>query len=118
MTMRYTKAPTERQLKVSGEIKKIISQAFLIQEVYHPMLEAALLSVAEVRISPDLKLATIFYSYLYGQKEQLQDILTDLLPEFRHLIAKKMQLRFVPEIRFVYDESGEHAYKINNLLKE
>jgi len=62
MVYRYNKPPTQRQLQVAESIKHVISEMFLRNELSHPFFEQNIITVSEARISPDLKLVTVFIS--------------------------------------------------------
>lgn len=116
MTIRYSKNPSNRQLKISEEIRKQVSQLMLSNDVYHPYLEGVILSINDVRISPDLGVATIFFTHSGGEKKNVLEVLNALAPEIRTILAKKMQFRAVPKIRFIYDETIDNSIRIASIL--
>lgn len=116
MTMRYSKNPSHRQLKVAEEIRKRVSQLMLNGDIYHPYLEGIILSINDARISSDLGMATIFFTHSGGEKKNVLEVLNSLVPEIRMILAKKIQLRMVPQLRFVYDETIDNSVRIGNLL--
>lgn len=83
------------------------------------LLENAFLSIAEVRVSPDLSVAKIYLSMtLAKDKNALLKKINDHKKEFRKLLGDKVgkQLRIVPEIIFYIDEVEENAQRLDNLI--
>ncbi|CAL7959212.1 Ribosome-binding factor A [Alphaproteobacteria bacterium] len=108
MTQRYSKQPSQRQLMVSNTMHRILAEAIVSYEIHHPELRNELLSVAQVKISPDLKIATVFVivrSCTKDTQEQMLSLLQKLSNEIRHIVTKKLHLRYAPEIRFMLDDT-------------
>ena len=119
MTYRYTKPPSQRQLRVAESIRHEIAAILLRGELNHPFFESHIITVAEVRISPDLKLATAFMMFPDNvDKKALLKFFKELAPMFRKLIANKLTLRFSPVIKFALDESIKKALKVQELLNK
>lgn len=118
MTMRYNAAPSHRQLKVSEEIRKHLSEMLLRQDISDAILDNAFISITDVRISRDLKLATIFFTHITGKTSDITKVLTILTPSIRKILSTKMNLKFAPQIRFVFDKTIDQAIKIEKLLRE
>ena len=83
---------------------------------------AGVVSIAEVRISPDLLIATVFISLLSGENadknKELEVYLNGQSPLIRKLLAKKMILRSVPNLKFVVDDIIEHGAKLETKIAE
>jgi ribosome-binding factor A len=117
MTRHYSKPPSNRQLKISHEIRSAMAHFFTKGEYYHPLLESVMVTIAEVRISADLKIATAFVILPDDtNKKEIMSTLKEVIPEIRKVITEKLQLRFSPEIRFVLDETVEKAIKIDSIF--
>ena len=87
-------------------------------DVHDPVIEAHMITVPEVRMSPDLRLATIYIVPLGGRDEK--DVLEALDRNKRYLrgeIARRVNLKFAPEIRFRIDERFDEAERIEKLLR-
>lgn len=111
------RVPSQRQLRVAEELKKVIS-TFLYKITQHnSILCNAMLSISEARVTSDLKSATMFYTYCNGDKEQIDKELKLICPQVKQLIAKEMRIKYIPEIVFVYDTHSEKAFKIESLIK-
>lgn len=109
----------QRNLRVGEEIRHALASIFMRGEVHSMDLLGASITVSEVRVSPDLKNATAFVMPLAGKnKEGLLEALKKSSPELRHLVGKKIKLRYTPKIFFALDESYDEAERISNLLSK
>jgi len=87
-------------------------------EVHDPVIEAHMITVPEVRMSPDLRLATIYIMPLGGHDEkEVLDALDRNKRYMRGEIARRVNLKFAPEIRFRLDERFDEAERIEKLLR-
>tara|TARA_B100000809_G_scaffold224404_1_gene234526 strand:+ start:853 stop:1218 length:366 start_codon:yes stop_codon:yes gene_type:complete len=113
------KPVTQRQLKVGEMIKQALGMIFLRDEAKLPNLETREITVTEVRMSQDLKIAKAFVLPLGGKNAQE---VIDKLKEFsfvvRKVLSKKITIKFLPKLLFVKDESFDYAEKIENLIKQ
>ena len=109
--------PSQRQLRVGEEIRSALAQVFAHGETHIPTLDSASITVSEVRISPDLKNATVFVMPLAGsQKDVVMQTLADQATNIRQLMNKRIVLRYSPKLYFKLDISFENANRINELL--
>ena len=116
---REQKGPTQRQLRVAEEIRHLLSAIFARGEFRDPDLVGIAVTVAEVRISPDLKNATAFVSRLgRSDIEALLPALKRAAPYLRGELAKEMRLRVAPQISFQPDTAIEYAMHVDALLKQ
>jgi ribosome-binding factor A len=107
---------TRRQERVSDRIHQEISD-LLQKEMRDPRLD--FVTVTDVEISPDLKLATVFVTTL-GDREAGNSALAGLQHAsgyIRRELAQRLQMRIVPELRFVLDESWERGARVDALLE-
>lgn len=112
------KPPSQRQLKVGEELRNAIAQIFAHGETHDPVLDSASITVSEVRISPDLKNATVFVMPLAGgNKEVVMNTLKEQAGRIRSLMSKHIVLRYTPKLFFKLDVSFENANRINELLQ-
>ena len=108
---------SKRQLRVGEVIRRALSEVFSRGDVYDSCLARVTLTIAEVRMSPDLKQAFIFALPLAQPfTKELQAALKREAPRLRSYVGKSVSLRFTPELRFVEDKSFDEAQKINTLL--
>ena len=110
---------SQRQLRVGEMVKQALSLIFIKGEAKIPNLETNLITVTEVRMSPDLKSARAFVIPL-GGKDSKKTV--DLLKEFSHIVrkilSKKIEMKYLPNVSFVEDKSFEYAEKIEKLIKQ
>ena len=110
---------SQRQLRVGEMVKQALSLIFIKGEAKIPNLETNLITVTEVRMSPDLKSARAFVLPL-GGKDSKKTV--DLLKEFSHIVrkilSKKIEMKYLPKVSFVEDKSFEYAEKIEKLIKQ
>ena len=110
---------SQRQLRVGEMVKQALSLIFIKGEAKIPNLETNLITVTEVRMSPDLKSARAFVLPL-GGKDTKKTV--DLLKEFsyivRKILSKKIEMKYLPKVSFVEDKSFEYAEKIEKLIKQ
>ena len=121
MVRRASSAPTQRQLRVGEEIRHSIAWALERGEVRDHAVVGVAITVTEVRISPDLKNATVFITPLGGGDQEAVTAVTDGLnraaPFFRRMIAKQLELRAVPRLKFIPDVSFDKASEMDALMR-
>ncbi len=119
ITNRIGKPVTQRQLRVGEMIKQSLGMIFLKNEAKVPNLETNKITVTEVKMSQDLKIARAFVLPLGGENA---DEAVSTLKEFsflvRKVLSKKIDMKFLPKILFSKDESFEYAEKIEKLIKQ
>ena len=113
------KAPSTRQLKVSRELQRDLAE--IIRSKGMAAFGGAMVTVSEVRISPDLSVAKIYVSIFPSEKaDAVMGILNDNLKTYRGELGRKVasQLRIVPELVLYLDTSLDYAAHIDELLKK
>jgi ribosome-binding factor A len=111
------KGPTQRQLRVGELIRHELAAILSRGEIHDPVLAKYVISVTQVRLSPDLKLATCYIMPLGGQDEKPVIAALDQHKRFlRGEIAHRVNLKFAPELRFRRDEAFDEALRIDRLL--
>jgi len=120
MIKQSNKAPfSQRQLRVGELIKQSLGQIFLRDEAKVPVLETKNITVTEVRMSPDLKNARAYVIPLGGKdSEKAVSILTEFSPRIRMALSKKINMKFLPRVSFVSDQSFDYAEKIEKLIQK
>jgi ribosome-binding factor A len=117
MTRDKGREPSQRQLKVGELIRHSVAEIFTRGEIVDEVLNQYSLTVPEVRMTPDLKLATIYVLPLGG--EGAKDVIAHLDKHKRFLrgeLAHRVNLKFMPELRFKIDTSFERSARIDALL--
>jgi ribosome-binding factor A len=110
-------APSQRQLKVGELIRHALADIFSRGDVTDEVIARHSLTVPEVRMSPDLKLATCFVMPLGGG--EAKEVVAHLEKHKRFLrgeVARRISLKFMPELRFKVDTSFEASARIDELL--
>ena len=113
------KAASTRQLKVARELQKDLAE--IIRSKGMAVFDGAMVTVSEVRISPDLSVAKVFVSIFPSEKaEKVMGILEEnakaIRGELGRMVAK--QFRIVPELIFILDSTLDYAEHIEELLKK
>ena len=110
--------PSQRMLRVAELIRHTMAELLVRSAMGDPVLESKAITIPEVRMSPDLKLATIYVMPLGGKS--IADVLAALDRHKKGLrgeIARRINLRFAPDIRFKADPSSDYVAKIDALLE-
>jgi ribosome-binding factor A len=111
-------APSQRQLRVGELIRHALAEMLTRGEVHDPVIENHLITVPQVNMTADLRLATIYVIPLGGRDTDA--VLAALERNKRYLrgeIAKRVNLKFAPDIRFRLDERFDEAERIEKLLR-
>jgi len=112
-------APSQRQLRAGELIRHALADILLRGEVGDPELDRFQIGVHEVVMSPDLKIATIYVRPLLdGQNDKAVKILAEHARYIRGLLAPRVDMKFMPELRFRIDTAADYADKIDRLLKD
>lgn len=108
-----------RLLKVGEQVRHVISELLMRQEVHDEVLSAHTISVTEVRMSPDLRHAAVFVKPLLGADEEavLKALRTNTA-FFQREVAGKLKLKYAAKIRFMADETFDEASRIDALLAD
>jgi ribosome-binding factor A len=109
---------SQRQLRVGELVRHAVADILSQGSVHDPVLESHLITVPEVRMSPDLKLATVYVMPLGGRDaEQVLKALAANKPFIRSAVARRVNLKFAPDLRFRIDERFAEAERIEKLLR-
>jgi ribosome-binding factor A len=111
------RGPSQRQLKVGELIRHAVAEIFSRGEIVDEVLSRHSLTVPEVRMTPDLKLATVFVMPLGGgEAGEVVDHLEKHKRFLRGELARRVRLKFMPDLRFKLDTSFERSARIDELL--
>jgi ribosome-binding factor A len=112
-----TLGPTNRQLRAGENIRHVLVQIIARGEIHDPNLKGISITVGEVRMSPDLKHANVFVSALGEQDpEPIAKALNHAAAFLRGQMARELDAKFTPKLRFIPDKSYDVALKIDSLL--
>ena len=110
---------SQRQLRVGELVKQNLGQLFLRNEAKIPIINTKLITVTEVRMTPDLKTARVYVIPLGGiETKETVKILTEYSHLVRKALSKRLDIKFLPKLTFVEDNSFEYAEKIERIIKE
>ena len=109
---------SQRQLRVGEAVRHAIADILANGDVHDPDLEGHIITVPEVRMSPDLKLATVYVMPLGGRDTELVMAALERNKKFlRGEVAHRVNLKFAPDLRFRVDERFDEAERIEKLLR-
>ncbi|HEY5279782.1 MAG TPA: 30S ribosome-binding factor RbfA [Pseudolabrys sp.] len=109
---------SQRQLRVGELVRHAIAEMLTRGDIHDPVIEAHLITVPEVRMSPDLRLATIYVMPMGGRDaDEVVTAFDRHKKRLRTEIAHRINLKFAPDIRFRVDERFEEAERIDRLLR-
>jgi ribosome-binding factor A len=112
------KGPTQRALRAGELVRHALAEILARGEVHDSVIETHLITVPEVRMSPDLRVATVYILPLGGQDAAV--VLAALDRNKRYLrgeVAHRINLKFAPDIRFRIDDRFDEAERIERLLR-
>ena len=110
--------PTQRVLRVGELIRHALADMLTRGDVHDPAIEGRMITVPEVRMTADLRLATVYVMPLGGRDQQ--EVVAALERNKKYLrgeIARRVNLKFAPDIRFRVDERFDEAQRIDRLLR-
>ncbi|WP_341862964.1 30S ribosome-binding factor RbfA [Gymnodinialimonas sp. 57CJ19] len=108
---------SQRQLRVGELIRRTLSTVLARAEVHDPVLNAMSITVGEVRTSSDLKIATVYVMPLGGSgKDEAIEALKRNKGELRRLLGKDLKLKYLPDLRFVIDQTFDQMDATREML--
>src|SRR5262244_4243870 len=109
---------SQRLLRVAEAVRHAVADILVHGSVHDSDLEGHIITVPEVRMSPDLKLATIYVMPLGGRDTEIVVAALERNKKFlRGEVARRVNLKFAPDIRFRVDERFDEAERIERLLR-
>lgn len=109
--------PSQRQLRVGELVRRALSDILMRGDIHDPDLNRLSVTVGEVRMSPDLRVATAFVLPLGGKgQDEVVKLLARNQGELRRMIGRKLTLKFAPEIRFQLDETFDRLDEARELF--
>ena len=113
------KSYSQRQLRVGELVKQNLGELFIRNEAKIPLINSKLITVTEVRMTPDLKTARVYVIPLGGVDiKETVSILTEYSHLVRKALSKRLDIKFLPKLTFVEDNSFEYAEKIERIIKQ
>ena len=113
------RAFSQRQLRVGELVKQNLGELFIRNEAKIPNINSRIITVTEVRMTPDLKTARVYVIPLGGiDTKETVKILTEYSHLIRKALSKRLDIKFLPKLTFVEDNSFEYAEKIERIIKK
>jgi ribosome-binding factor A len=107
-----------RLLRVGEQVRHVLSELLQRGEVHDDVLQSHLVSVTEVRMSPDLRHATVFVKPLLGQDEEVVlKALRQNTAFFQREVAQRVRTKYAAKLKFLADESFDEGSHIDRLLR-
>jgi ribosome-binding factor A len=115
--MSKASAPSQRMLRAGELIRHALAQVIQRGDIGDPEIDRLVPTIAEVQVSPDLKIATAYVrSLIMGKEQETVDVLNRNRKFIRGLLAPKLDMKFMPEVRFRVDTSLDYANKVDEIL--
>lgn len=115
-----TLGPSQRQLRAGELIRHALTDVLAREDFHDPVLERAMITVGEVRCSPDLRHANVFVAPLGDDTEEGRNALAEALNGvagfLRGRLGKQIAMKFTPKLNFIADRSYDEATAIDRLL--
>jgi len=119
--MRRTETPEGRSvrlLRVGEQVRHVLSELLQRGDVHDDVLQTHLVSITEVRMSPDLRHATVFVKPLLGEDQEA--VLKSLRQNTAYLqreVARRVRMKYAAKLKFIPDESFDEGHHIDRLLR-
>jgi ribosome-binding factor A len=108
-----------RLLKVGEQVRHVLSELLMRQQVHDDVLSGHNVSITEVRMSPDLRYASVFAKSLLGEDDEaVLKALRTHTAFFQREVAQRLKLKYAAKLKFVADESFDEASRIDRLLAD
>jgi ribosome-binding factor A len=112
-------ARSQRQLRAGENIRHVLVEILTRGELHDPSLAGMMVTVGEVRISPDLKHATAFVAGLGSHTpEQVAEALNHARKAVRFELGRRLTSKYTPEVKFLPDTSYDDAFEMNRVLMQ
>ena len=117
--MAHASTPSQRMLRTGEMIRHALASVIQRGETGDPEVDKLAPTITEVKLSPDLKIATAYVrSLIIGKEKQALDVLNKNRKYIRGLLAPKLDMKYMPDIRFRIDTALDYAVKIDKLLQK
>jgi ribosome-binding factor A len=111
--------PSQRQLRAGETVRRALSDILMRGEHHDPDLEGLSITVAEVRVSPDMRQATVYVMPLGGRDaEAAVEALTRARGELRRLVGRQLTMKYTPDLRFVLDTQFDRMDETRAMLSQ
>ena len=112
-----SKGPSQRQLRAGELIRHALVEILQRENLREPALQGVSVTITEVRVTPDLKQASVYATPFGGERQaEIIDALNRTAPHLRGVLGQKVALKYSPVLKFRADESFDEARRIDALL--
>jgi ribosome-binding factor A len=116
---RPAQGPSQRQLRAGELVRHALVEILREETISDPALEGVSVTVTEVRVSPDLRHATVFVEPLGGaHAPEVVEALNRHAKFLRGRLGHSIELRFTPDLKFIHDETFDEAARMNRLFDD
>ena len=106
---------TNRTQRIGEQIRRELAD-LIVRDLRDPRI--GLVTISEVDVSPDLAHAKVFFTVIGAPAAEAADGLNAAAGHLHHVLFKRLQMRTVPQLRFVHDASVEHGFEIDRLIDQ
>ena len=115
----HAQGPTQRQLRAGELVRHSLVEILREEDLSDPALAGVSVTVTEVRVSPDLRHATVFVEPLGGgQAEEVVQGLNRHAKFLRGRLGRMIEMKFTPDLKFLHDESFNEAQRMSRLFDD
>lgn len=111
------RGPSQRQLRAGELLRHTLAEILMTEDIEDEELRGELITVSEVRVSPDLKHATVYVTAVRGTNEDVAKALKRHARFLRGELARRVELKYIPELSFEGDITAETSERIDALLR-
>jgi ribosome-binding factor A len=111
--------PSQRQLRAGELVRHALAEVFMRGETGDPVIERIGVTVVEVAMSPDLRIAEAYVRPFFGgDRDELLAALNRSRRHIRGLISPRLRMKFMPELRFHHDAALDYAARVDEMLND
>jgi ribosome-binding factor A len=115
----HAQGPTQRQLRAGELVRHALVEILREEDISDPALEGVSVTVTEVRVSPDLRHATVFVEPLGGgHAAEVVEGLNRHARFLRGRLGRQIEMKFTPDLKFLHDESFDEAARMSRLFDD
>jgi ribosome-binding factor A len=114
---RSARGPSQRQLRVGELLRHTLAELLLRGDIADPELADLRITISQVETSPDMRVATVFVQTPIGQMQQALTVLARHRKYLRGELGRRVELKYLPELRFAEDDSIDKGERIDAILR-
>jgi ribosome-binding factor A len=114
---RSARGPSQRQLRVGEMLRHTLADILLRGEIADPELDALRITISQVAPSPDMRSATVYVQTAKEQRDKALEVLARHKKFLRGELGRRVELKYIPELRFAADTSIDTGERIDAILR-